>query len=85
MPDTTRDESPGGLGINGVLPGIGQCVIQGCSRGTRRGALMCNEHWRQVPNELRTNLRVEYRRWDEEDSTLEELREAQWACVEAIT
>lgn len=83
---TTRNEEPAGLGINGHIPGDGICVIEGCGTHIPENALMCREHWLQVPRHLQDTLRAVAGRWARGDAvTLSDVRDAQWACVEAIS
>lgn len=80
-----RNEEPGGLGINGVIPGAGQCVVEGCRKKAPGGNLMCSHHWSKVPKHARDDLSQEMDRWRYMSASLAELRDAQWACVEAIS
>lgn len=77
-----RNEEPGGFGINGVMPGDGKCVV--CHKSIATGYLMCKPHWEQVPVSLQANLSLEMRGWQWGDGTFGDLRDAQWACVEAL-
>jgi hypothetical protein len=80
----TRNEEPGGYGINGVIPGTGPCVVADCLRNAGSDALMCRAHWREVPPNRRAALSDTLFEWKQNTITLEDLREAQWACVKAI-
>lgn len=87
MTDTThpdRDDRPAGMGINGLIPGAGRCVIADCQTGCGTN-LMCSTHWRQVPPPIQRQVYAELRRWNTDGITLDVLREAQWAAVEAVT
>ena len=76
--------SNSGFGINGVLPGSGTCVAGGCGRTCARSVLMCRPHSASVPTGLRQNLRFVWSRWQRADASLQDVRDAQMACVEAI-
>ena len=78
-----RDESPGGMGINGTIPGTGTCVMRDC--GVRCGPnLMCRTHWHQAPAAIRREVYGALRRWNDGTADLADLRDAQWAAVEAV-
>lgn len=79
-----RNEEPVGLGINGVIPGAGACVIEGCRVPLLTDVLMCDAHWASVPPGLQQNVRYILNRWRRNEITLAEVRAAQWACVEAL-
>lgn len=79
-----RNQEPGGLGINGVIPGDGACVVAGCASPCSPNSLMCPRHWREVPPDLKGDLGFATRRWRRGRANLVELRDAQWACVESI-
>lgn len=79
-----RNESPNGLGMNGVIPGAGSCVVVACEGGAPRGWLMCSPHWKLVPIELKRAMNDVMRRWNRNEAMLSDLRDAQWACVEAM-
>lgn len=79
-----RNDDPSGLGINGVIPGNGMCVAEGCGRTIPEGRLMCRGHWQAVPNGVAAALNDAMWRWRQGSGTLADLRDAQWACVEAI-
>lgn len=85
MDSTTseRDTSPGIYGINGVIPGAGRCAA--CNEPALRGRLMCRSCQGRVPAVERARLSDAMGRWRTGTSTLADLREAQWACVEALT
>lgn len=85
MSATERDDSPAGLGINGVIPGNGTCVVAGCSRSIPVYCLMCAHHWRGVAADRRTALMAAWRDWQDGDMTLADLREAQWRCLDGET
>lgn len=70
--------------INGVVPGSGQCVVADCGRPTPTGRLMCHEHWRQVPEMERADLRAVWHHWHLGAIPLRDLRLAQRRCIEAI-
>jgi hypothetical protein len=77
----TTDE-PAGLGINGVIPGDGACVYDGCLLPIPEGDLMCSPHWRSVPNGLKANLRFVLRRWYGGDANLGEVRASRHSPVD---
>jgi hypothetical protein len=66
-----------------VIYGGGRCAV--CGRKTRANTLMCPTHWGMVPHAERAAVNDCVRRWKFNDCTLEELRKAQAAAVEAVT
>jgi hypothetical protein len=66
-----------------VSYGGGRCAV--CQVKTRTGNLMCTRHWDQVPMPERTTLYDCLRRWKYNACSLEELRTAQTAAIEAVT
>lgn len=80
-----RNEAPAGLGINGVIPGVGACVVAECGATIPAGRLMCPAHWSAVPTGTRDLLAAALRRWHRGRITLDVLRAAQWECVDAVT
>lgn len=70
--------------INGVIPGGGTCVIADCDLSIRAGYLMCREHWRQVPEIERADLRAHWHHWRHGAVPLKDLRRAQRRCIEAV-
>jgi hypothetical protein len=79
-----RNEDPGGYGINGFIPGNGTCVATDCGASSVRGDLMCPQHWAMVPSDLRERLREVVAVWHRSGRVYDEMREAQWACVDAL-
>lgn len=78
-----RNTEPAGMGINGVMPGMGDCVVETCIEpGT---GLMCRRHWRAIPREIRREVTLALSDYFilDEDSFVR-LREAQWAAVDVL-
>lgn len=63
--------------------GGGQCAV--CYHATKVGNLMCSFHWSQVGPSERTAVYSALRRWDQNEGTLLELRQAQAKAVESVT
>ena len=63
--------------------GGGRCAV--CNIRTRTGNLMCTRHWDQVPFDLKQLVYDCLRRWKFNECSLEELRNAQGAAIEAVT
>lgn len=77
-----RDTAPCGLGIEGLIPGNGTCVA--CRGGAAGGYLMCRDCWTRVPLHLADQLATALRLYRRGDLSVLDLRDAQWACLEAI-
>jgi hypothetical protein len=62
-----------------------RCPVAGCTRH-RRGVdeLMCPTHWYMVPRPLRSRVWLAWRRYQHGPGTIEQLRAAQGAAVEAV-
>lgn len=80
MTDVSTD--PDGMGVNGVVPGCGQCAV--CHTDIPLNRLMCARHWRQIPRRTGYRLTAALRRWHRDDATLADLRAAQRDCVSAV-
>jgi hypothetical protein len=66
-----------------LIYGGGRCAV--CQRKTRANTLMCPVHWGLVPPTERAAVNDCLRRWKFNDCSLEELRVAQGAAVEAVS
>jgi hypothetical protein len=73
----------GGTGPTIVSYGGGRCAV--CSIKTRTGYLMCPRHWDQVPSDIKAAVYDCLRLWNVNQISLEDLRTAQQAAVEAVT
>jgi hypothetical protein len=68
-----------------------ECAIDDCHVLLSLEMLMCPQHWRKVPAELKTDVWRTYRAWqravhlDDLLSALGALRKAQAAAVAAVT
>lgn len=85
MTGPARNEEPGGLGINGVIPGAGGCVVATCETKIPLDVLMCRPHWKAVPLAAQAAVMNAVARWGRGDGTLADVRKAQWRAVEAVT
>ncbi|MBW3663540.1 MAG: hypothetical protein KY469_10610 [Actinobacteria bacterium] len=72
------------LTINGLVPGAGRCVADGCGASIAGGYLMCGRHWSRVDLHLAAELQHAVDRWRGGVGTLGELRDVQRACVESL-
>lgn len=66
-----------------LIYGGGRCAV--CHKKTRANTLMCPPHWGMVPGAERAMVNDCLRRWKFNDCSLEELRVAQAAAVEAVS
>jgi hypothetical protein len=66
-----------------VIYGDGTCAV--CGQHIPMGRLMCPADWFNVPGPLRNAVYLALRRWDRQEGTLLELRQAQAAAVESVT
>lgn len=78
------DEHMAEYTIHGLVPGAGVCVAIGCGDEIPLGRLMCVGHWGRVPSSAKRLLTVAWRDWQEGRGSLDDLRHAQFACVEGL-
>ncbi len=62
--------------------GDGMCAIPECPMPAN--GLMCRYHWRQVPGPIAQRVLSELRAWNRNENTLGDLRDAQFAAVDAV-
>lgn len=61
------------------------CAARGCDRTVPRRLLMCCEHWRQVPADVRASVWLAYRRGQEVDGPSRAYINAATEAIEAVT
>lgn len=65
-------------------PASHRCAAEGCQHLVQPGFLMCNDHWRQVPTKLKTEVWRTYRLLGRQREAPEAYRRAVQVAVDAV-